>query len=287
MKNFKWIVVAAVYIALAKTNSLQAQENFRGIATYLVQSKFEMQQEVDKTKEYAEQTQRNVQIREAMSKGTQQNYKMEFTATESSYDEVQELAKPLAPGGFSIVVKTHNGSTTKIYKDLKEQRSFKVGEILGKQFLIIDAMQIYDWKLTDDSKKIGAYTSYKATFTPELTQEEKEIIEEKKANPGSGGLFELISDDNPTITVWYTPEIPISNGPGIYHGLPGLILEVNERDTILLCTKIEINPEEKLKLKKPKSGKEISQKDFDVIWDEKLGKNSPSRNNQEIFINKN
>jgi GLPGLI family protein len=27
-------------------------------------------------------------------------------------------------------------------------------------------------------------------------------------------------------TAWYTPQIPVSNGPRNYHGLPGLIMEV-------------------------------------------------------------
>jgi GLPGLI family protein len=31
-----------------------------------------------------------------------------------------------------------------------------------------------------------------------------------------------------TITAWYTPEIPVNQGPENYWGLPGLILEIND-----------------------------------------------------------
>jgi GLPGLI family protein len=36
-----------------------------------------------------------------------------------------------------------------------------------------------------------------------------------------------------TITAWYTPEIPVSQGPEGYWGLPGLILEVNDGKTTI------------------------------------------------------
>jgi GLPGLI family protein len=100
-----------------------------------------------------------------------------------------------------------------------------------------------------------------------------------------GGLFAQIADKDRTITVWYTPEIPISNGPGEYQGLPGLILEVREPDTILLCTKIEINPNEDLSLKKPRNGKEITQQDFDTLLRAKT-EDGKGMSNQAIFINR-
>jgi GLPGLI family protein len=39
-----------------------------------------------------------------------------------------------------------------------------------------------------------------------------------------------------TITAWYTPEIP-NQGPENYWGLPGLILEINDGKTVILCRK--------------------------------------------------
>jgi GLPGLI family protein len=65
------------------------------------------------------------------------------------------------------------------------------------------------------------------------------------------------------ITAWYTPEIPINQGPENYWGLPGLILEVNDGRTTILCSKIVLNVKEKTIIKAPAKGKVVSQKEYD------------------------
>jgi GLPGLI family protein len=46
-----------------------------------------------------------------------------------------------------------------------------------------------------------------------------------------------------TITAWYTPEIPVNQGPENYWELPSLILEINDGKTVVLCSKIVLNLE--------------------------------------------
>ena len=70
------------------------------------------------------------------------------------------------------------------------------------------------------------------------------------------------------VVAWFTPEIPVSSGPSWYQGLPGLILEVSDDDTTILCTKIVMNPKEKQN-QKTKKGKVISNQDFVTLQDEK------------------
>ena len=72
------------------------------------------------------------------------------------------------------------------------------------------------------------------------------------------------------VTAWYSMDIPVSNGPGDYHGLPGLILEVNEARTTILCNKIVINPEKKIEIKAPDKGKEVTQIEFQEIQMKKM-----------------
>ena len=38
-------------------------------------------------------------------------------------------------------------------------------------------------------------------------------------------------DSTTTVTAWYAPSIAIKDGPGIYNGLPGLILEVEIKNS--------------------------------------------------------
>ena len=67
------------------------------------------------------------------------------------------------------------------------------------------------------------------------------------------------------VVVWYTPQIPVNQGPGDYWGLPGLILEVNEGRTTILCSKIIMNPEEKDGIKAPSKGKVVSKEAYQAI----------------------
>ena len=72
------------------------------------------------------------------------------------------------------------------------------------------------------------------------------------------------------VTAWYTPEIPVNQGPEGYWGLPGLILEVNDGKTVILCSKIVLNPKEKVEIKAVSKGKVVSQKEFDEIMIKKM-----------------
>ena len=65
-----------------------------------------------------------------------------------------------------------------------------------------------------------------------------------------------------TVEAWYTPQVPVSHGPLEYWGLPGLILEVSAGKTTMLCSKITLNPAEKIEIKAPAKGKEVSKQEY-------------------------
>jgi GLPGLI family protein len=64
------------------------------------------------------------------------------------------------------------------------------------------------------------------------------------------------------IEAWFTPQIPVGHGPGEFWGLPGLILEVSAGNTTMLCSKIVMNPEEKVEIEAPDKGKEITKQAY-------------------------
>ena len=55
----------------------------------------------------------------------------------------------------------------------------------------------------------------------------------------------------------------------MYQGLPGLILEVHDGKLNIICSKIVINPEDKVKIEEPTKGKEVNQKKYDEIMEKK------------------
>ena len=72
------------------------------------------------------------------------------------------------------------------------------------------------------------------------------------------------------VTVWFTPQIPVGNGPGEYAGLPGLILEMTMHRTTLLCSKIVLNPKEAEKIEAPTKGEEVTRAEYNKIIKQKM-----------------
>ena len=148
-----------------------------------------------------------------------------------------------------------------LYKNILEKRMANKTELMGKVFLIKDNLVTYDWKLTGETKNIGNYTCYKAVF-----EKEEESIE---INMIDGDVKEEKVLKKRTLVAWYTPDIPISNGPRDYGGLPGLILEVNDGDLTIVCSEIVLNPKGVKEIKEPIKGKIVTRKKFGDITKEK------------------
>jgi GLPGLI family protein len=71
------------------------------------------------------------------------------------------------------------------------------------------------------------------------------------------------------VVAWYTPQIPLSHGPDIYWGLPGLIMEVNTDNTTILCTKIELKQED-MKVEQPTKGEKVGREEYNEIIQAKM-----------------
>ena len=72
------------------------------------------------------------------------------------------------------------------------------------------------------------------------------------------------------IEAWYTPEVPVRHGPSEYWGLPGLILELSAGQTTMLCTKVVINPIEKIEIEAPRKGTEIDKDGYQDLIQKKM-----------------
>lgn len=218
-------------------------------------------------------------LEEAFAKGLQKTYTLNFDKTASLYEEEKKIV-PETPGlQISIMVSDEGGIE---YKNIKEKRMVTETTLFDKEFLITDSLTKYNWKLENETKKIGNYTCYKATAV--IKPSIKENIEEP-ANENSKTIF--LGDAKPKdlkITAWYTPEIPVGHGPGSYWGLPGLILEANDGTTTLLCSKIVLNPKEKVEIKAPKKGKKVTKAEFRKIEEEKAREFEEQNGDDGIMI---
>ena len=247
-------------MALFITGSVFAQD-FSGRATYRTHQKSSF--ELDSTT-IAANPGIQEQMEAQMRKMFQKTFTLDFTKSESMYKEEQELDAPKGPsanGGVMVMVMGGNGSSDILYKNISENRMAHKTELMGKVFLIKDNLEAYDWELTGETKNIGNYTCYKAVYEKEEEDIQIDMID--------GEVKEEKVTKKRTLVVWYTTDVPISNGPNNYGGLPGLILEVNDGDLTIVCSEIILNPKEVKEIKEPTKGKTVTREKFSEISLEK------------------
>jgi len=252
MKNIKKF---SFVILLLSVFMIHAQD-FQGKAYYQTKRNFDMKTTDSTQIDDAMQK----QIREMLRKQFEKTYILTFNKTQSIYKKEEQLNKP-NPAQGAFIIEIVDGNNT-LYKNTKEKTYVKAQEEFGKKFLIKDKLMPLKWEMTKETKRIGKYLCIKATHTKLVDDFEDgfDISKEPKKKEKQKEL---------KIVAWYTPEIPVSNGPEMYDGLPGLILELHEDKMHYVCNKIILNPKEKIKIEAPKKGKEMSQKDFDKIMDKK------------------
>lgn len=211
------------------------------------------------------------QMQQRLLKMSQKTYILDFNRTESIYKQDVELGSPKPQAGNFTVMNFGGGSSHRtLYKNIKENRVTDKTDIMGKPFLIKDKLEKYNWVLTGETKNIGKYTCYKATFEKEVEKVEystfsfsrdpKHRKEKEKEKPK---IEKVIT------TAWYTPEVPISNGPNNFGGLPGLILEINDGILTIVCTEIILKPSNKINIKEPTGGEEVSRTEYEKIQKKK------------------
>jgi len=214
-------------------------------------------------------------------------YVLNFNQSESTYREEEKLEAPGSGGGgrFSGMMSSFTAGPQ--YKNIKEQILLQEQEFFGKQFLIKDSLPSLEWKLGTETKQIGQYTCFKATTTKKVDEldfskmrrRDRDDVKKEEASKDSISVDSTQTDDAfadievpefIVVTAWYTPQIPVSSGPGEYQGLPGLILEVTADKTIMLCTKVVLNPKEKDVIEKPEKGEVVTRDEYNTIVKDKI-----------------
>jgi len=211
---------------------VQGQSNISGIVYYesTINSK--------KLDEYLSTKRKNIKNK-ALVKSLDQVFlytksiksKLSFSGKEGLFIVEDKLSTDIHNLGQRINKTSAGGSKEYYYNDKARLYLIKDCATLGECFIFDN--KFLKWELTQETRKINGYISYKAIRS------------------------------NGKVIAWYTPSIPISFGPKGEYGLPGLILELEIGKIIFKATKIELNPKKKIRVKEPKNGKRLSFEEYE------------------------
>ena len=259
---------------------IQAQKDFQGMAVYESKTQApKLEGMRGGNRDITPEMQKNIE--ERMKKMLEKTFILNFDKSASTYKEEEKLDAPGQQfGGMRVMMNSFMGGGGTFYKDVKAKSYTVDKEFMGKEFLVVDSLPKLNWKLEQESKQIGGYNCYKATAVKEASKtdfrnlrpknnDDKKPEDKKEEAKKTSGETKTNFEDNfempkeIIVTAWYTPEIPVNQGPENYWGLSGLILEINDGRTIILCSKIVLNTKEKVEIKPSKKGKVVSQKEYD------------------------
>ncbi|MEH6406573.1 MAG: GLPGLI family protein [Leeuwenhoekiella sp.] len=114
-----------------------------------------------------------------------------------------------------------SGLSSNTYVNLNTGEVYKDTDVLAGVLIKQPPLK---WNLTRETKTIANYTCYKAMAIWEITTSSGERKHKLEA--------------------WYTPDIPLSLGPYLFTGLPGVILELHvpKQNLIFKAESLDLNP---------------------------------------------
>ena len=263
-------VIRVLFLGLALVFTSANAQDFQGEATYKTQRSVDIK--LDSTSNPGMTSDMQKQMQAMLKKQFQKTFTLSFNKEASVYKEEESLAPPAVGGGsMQVMFVSSDGGSDVLYKNTKTNTYTDQKDTMGKVFLVKDDIEKIDWKLEKETKFIGQYQCFKATyvnmvpkprsFSSFSVNEETEDEENKKEEEPE--MIERI------VTAWYTLQIPVNTGPAMYQGLPGLILEIHDGKLNIVCSKVVINPENKVDINEPSKGKKVNGEEYDKIMEKK------------------
>jgi GLPGLI family protein len=115
--------------------------------------------------------------------------------------------------------------------------------VFDQKFFVQDTMRVMDWKERDEIRTIANYKCRKAV----------------------GRICDTVY-----VVAFYTEDIPVSGGPEMFGGLPGMILElaIPRLHTTWVANKVEVTLPKETDFVISEKGKKVNQKELhDTIYD--------------------
>ncbi|RLD65871.1 MAG: hypothetical protein DRI95_07795 [Bacteroidetes bacterium] len=180
-------------------------------------------------------------------------YEMDHLNSFANYDNVVDV-----DDNIQLAIKSNENEF--VFKSFKNNDVYYSDMISMKKFDIKSKLDtIMSWTLSSETKNILGYTCQKA-----VTE--------------YGGRYYV---------AYFTSEIPIQNGPWRFHGLPGVILEVESADNVFAIRATIINSNtSNIKINNPFNTKtviawdtflKIYKKKYDEVLRNSMSKNGPTQ----------
>jgi GLPGLI family protein len=164
-------------------------------------------------------------------------------------------------GGMRMNFRMPSANT---YTDLAKQMQYEGREFFEKEFLIVDSLKQYKWKLSEETKTIAKQLCKKATTMITAPQ-----VMRMRVSMGGGGNNTDTTANTPSapketeLVVWYAENIPVSFGPDSYSGLPGVIMEIDQDNGANVTTAVEVSAKyPKKELIAPTKGEKMNRVQF-------------------------
>ena len=250
-----------LYILIIFFSTTINSQDFQGQAFYKTQTSMDFGSWGDRMS--AEQKKA---MKERMKPFLEPVYILTFDKTKSIYQQEETLDAPGSGGGRGWG-RMWASSGGPVYKDLASKKSLQSTEFMGKKFLVSNDPDKIKWVMEKEQKMIGNYLCFKATAKVPKPKTMTSVWRntEKQNDSIKDSTINELEEEYLTITAWYTPQIPVSHGPAQYGGLPGLILELTNDSTVMLCTKVVMNPDKRIQISEPKKGEFVSRTEFENI----------------------
>ena len=252
----KLLFISALLLSLSVSS-----QDFQGQAFYKTQTSMDFGSWGDRMS-----VEQKKAMKERMKPFLEPVYILTFDKTKSIYQQEETLDAPGSGGGrgWGRMWASAGGP---VYKDLVSKKSLQSTEFMGKKFLISNDQDKIKWVMEKEQKMIGNYLCFKATAKVPKPKTMTSVWRntEKQNDSIKDSSIDDSEEEYLTITAWYTPQIPVSHGPAQYGGLPGLILELTNDSTVMLCTKVVMNPDKRIQISEPKKGEFVSRTEFENI----------------------
>ena len=153
--------------------------------------------------------------------------------------------------------------TANTFTDIAKQMQYEERAFFEKEFLIVDSIKQYKWKLSEETKTIAKQLCKKATTMISAPQMRMRISIGGSANNTDTTANTPRAPKETELVVWYAENIPVSFGPDSYNGLPGVIMEIDQDNGANVTTAVEVSTKyPKKELVAPTKGEKMNRAQF-------------------------